>query len=292
MLAEGQAFHVHHGDTIPYMLAEMPESSVHCAITSPPFFSVFAYTSLPEDMGNTESPAEAKIHLNYMFRGLLRVLMPGRVLAMHCNQIPRMKRSGGDGIFDFRGFLIRIGERAGFIYDGEWACRRNPQAQAIRTKSRSLQFAGLEADRANSRGALPDYILKFRKPGSNPVPIDSEGQVSRNQWIDWAECTWTEIRESLTLNTAEAKGDSDTRHICAMQLDMIDRLVRLFSNPDEIVFDPFTGIGSTGFVALKHARRFLGCEIKDEYYAAAMKNLDRAIRIREERVTGSLFATA
>jgi len=200
------------------------------------------------------------------------------VMMVHCNQIPRMKRCGGEGMFDFRGLLIRLAERAGFIFEYDWIVRRNPQAQALRTRARELQFCALERDRAKSRGATPDYLLKFRAPGDNAVPIDSEDQVSRNQWIDWAEACWTGIKETDTLNVAEGRAESDVKHLCALQLGTIDRLVRLYSNPSEIVFSPFAGIGSELYTALKLGRRAYGCEIKDEYHRTAIKNCDRALK--------------
>ena len=136
-----------------------------------------------------------------------------------------------------------------------------------------LQFNGLESERAKQRGAIPDYLIKFRVPGENALPIRAKGQVSRNQRIDWAEAAWAGSRETHTLNTARAKGEEDTKHICPLQLDVIDRCVRLFSDPGEIVFSPFAGIGSEGYVALKRGRRFYGCEIKDEYHAEANRNI-------------------
>jgi DNA modification methylase len=195
-----------------------------------------------------------------------------------------MKRSGFSGVFDFRGLLIRLAQRAGFIYEYDWQISKNPQSQAIRTRSRSLQFTGLESDRARSRGAMPDFLLVFSVPGDNAVPVDSPREVSRNDWIDWAESCWSwhEIRDTDTLNTAEAKGPEDVRHICPLQLAVIGRLIRLYSNPGEIIFSPFAGIGSEGYMALKLGRRFVGCEIKDEYVQAALKNLERAKRLREE----------
>jgi DNA modification methylase len=166
-------------------------------------------------------------------------------------------------------------KRQGLIYEYDWCVRKNPQAQAIRTRSRELQFVGLEKDRAKTRGAIPDYLIKFVAPGENQTAINSEGQVSRNQWIDWAEAAWMDIRETRTLNVKDGRGEDDTKHICPLQLDVIDRLVRLYSNPGEIVFSPFTGIGSEGHTALKLGRRFYGCEIKDEYIKAARKNLGK-----------------
>lgn len=206
---------LHHGDCVPHMLEDMPESSIDFAVFSPPFPSLYAYTDSVSDIGNVDALGmEAKVHLSFFFRGLARVLKPGRAAVVHVCQIPRMKRSGGVGLCDFRGMNIRLGERAGLIYEYDWSVRKNPQAQAIRTRSRELQFAGLESDRAAQRGTLQDYLIKFRKPGENQKKIEAKNQVSRNDWIDWAEGCWMDIQETDTLNTAAAKSDDDTRHIC------------------------------------------------------------------------------
>jgi DNA modification methylase len=250
------------------------------------FPSVFAYTSDTCDIGNSEGvTTEAKLHLSFFYKQLARIVKPGRVVVVHVAQIPRMKRSGEVGLHDFRGMNIRIGERAGLIFEYDWCVSKNPQSQAIRTKSRELQFVGLERDRVKSRGCLPDYLLKFRVPGENAVPVTSEGDVSRNDWIEWAESCWSwhTIRETDTLNVREGRGEDDVKHICPLQLGVIDRLVRLYTNPGEIVFSPFTGIGSECYVSLLHGRRFYGCEIKPEYSDAARKNADRAMNIREEK---------
>lgn len=279
LLPDNDKYAIHHGDCIPHMLEEMPPQSVDFSVFSPPFPSLFAYTSKPEDIGNSEDlRGEAKIHLSYFYAGLRRVLKPGRAVVVHVMQIPRLKRSGEVGMHDYRGINIRIGERAGLVYEYDWSVRKNPQAQAIRTKSRELQFSGLESDRARQRGALPDYLIKFRAPGDNKVAVDSKGEVSRNEWIDWAECTWGDIKETDTLNVRSAKSEEDTKHICPLQLGVIDRLVRLYSNPGELVFSPFAGIGSEGYISLQRGRRFYGCEIKPEYHAQAMKNLASAER--------------
>lgn len=273
---------LHFGDCIPHM-TRLPAAWASLAIFSPPFPSLYAYTSEASDIGNSEScETESKLHLSFFYRQLARIVKPGRVIVVHVAQIPRLKRSGGVGMVDFRGMNIRLGERAGLVYEYDWSVRKNPQAQAIRTRSRELQFQGLETDRAVSRGAMPDYLLKFRVPGENAVPVDSKEQVSREDWILWAEHHWADIRETDTLNFREAKGEDDTKHICPLQLGVIDRLVRLYTNPGEIVFSPFAGIGSEGYIALKHGRRFYGCELKQEYYDAAIRNLDKAIRIRGE----------
>jgi len=273
------------------MLEVMPAASVDFSVFSPPFPSLFSYTSKAEDIGNSEDlRGEAKLHLGWFYAGLRRVLKPGRACIVHVMQIPRLKRSGGVGLHDYRGINIRMGERAGLVYEYDWAIRKNPQAQAIRTKSRELQFSGLESDRARQRGALADYLIKFRAPGDNSIAVDSEGEVSRNEWIDWAECCWGDIKETDTLNVREARSEDDTRHICPLQLGVIDRVVRLYTNPGELVFSPFTGIGSEGYVSLQRGRRFYGCELKPEYHVQAMKNLAKARKVHEQN-SKTLFDT-
>lgn len=283
LLNDDQLWHIEQADCIEHM-ATMPAACIDLSVFSPPFPSLYAYTSLAEDIGNSEDlKGEAKLHLSFFYRQLARIVKPGRVIVVHVAQIPRMKRSGEVGLYDFRGLNIKLGERAGLVFEYDWSIRKNPQSQAIRTKSRELQFSGLESDRAKSRGALPDYLLKFRTPGDNQTRVNSPGQVTRENWISWAECCWMDIRETDTLNVKEGRGDDDTKHICPLQLGVIDRIVRLYSNPGEVVFSPFTGIGSEGFVAVKLGRKFYGCEIKDEYFAAAQKNLARAEELADVR---------
>ena len=284
LLSNGEQYRVVQEDCIEHM-ATMPEACVDFSIFSPPFPSLYAYTSQAEDIGNSESfRGEAKLHLSFFFWQLARIVKPGRVVCVHVMQIPRLKRTGEVGLHDFRGLIIRLGERSGLVYEYDWRIRKNPQAQAIRTHSHELQFAGLERDRARTRGTLDDYLIKFRAPGENAVPVlnTEEDQVTRNDWIEWAEGTWTDIRETDTLNVSEGRGEDDVKHICPLQLKLIDRAIRLYTNPNEIVFSPFTGIGSEGYTAIKLGRRFYGCEIKDEYIATARKNLERAVGCKHQ----------
>lgn len=291
MLHAFDKWHVHAGDCIPHM-HDIGEPVFDFAVFSPPFPALYAYTSDPADIGNSDDlKSETKLHLSFFYRQLCRVVKPGRAIIVHVAQIPRMKRSGGVGLFDFRGFNIRLGERAGLVYEYDWLVRKNPQSQAIRTRSRELQFAGLERDRAASRGAIADYLIKFRVPGENAVPVESEGDVSRDDWIAWAESSWLNIRETDTLNVHGSKGDDDTKHICPLQLEVIRRCVKLFTNPGEIVFSPFAGIGSEGYEAVKAGRRFYGCELKPEYIAAAKRNLSAAETTRAAE-TKTLFDLA
>tara|TARA_R100001594_G_scaffold139640_2_gene184220 strand:+ start:917 stop:1780 length:864 start_codon:yes stop_codon:yes gene_type:complete len=283
-----QEYQLHLGDCIPHM-AELPDQCFDFSVFSPPFPSLYAYTNKGEDIGNSEGfRTEAKLHLAFFFRQLSRLIKPGRACVVHCMQIPRLKRSGEVGLHDFRGLLIRIAERSGLVYEYDWGIPKNPQSQAIRTRSRELQFAGLESDRAKCRGSLPDYLIKFRAPGENQVPVSTKGEVTRNDWIEWAEWAWSGIRETDTLNVKEGRGEDDTKHICPLQLGVIRRLIKLFTDPGEIVFSPFAGIGSEGYCALELRRKFYGCELKEEYHATALKNMKRAINNRVEQTR--LFA--
>lgn len=282
-------WNIEHGDCIEGM-AQMPPECVDFSIYSPPFPSTFAYTDLPNDLGNSENlKHEAKLHFSFFFSQFERILKPGRVAIVHCAQIGKLKRAGEVGLFDFRGMLSRIAERAGLIYEYDWMVRKNPQAQAIRTKKWELKFQGIETDRAMCRGTLCDYLIKLRKPGENKVRINNAGEVTREMWIKWAEGCWDDILETDTLNTAEAKSEDDTKHICPLQLEPIRRCIMLYTLPGEIVFSPFGGIGSEGFVALggkspktgkqiTNQRRFFGWELKPEYYDAARRNLVKACK--------------
>jgi DNA modification methylase len=298
MKHQAKDFTLVHGDCIEEMAMSIEPQSMDMAVFSPPFPAIFAYTSSEADIGNSEDlKGEAKLHLSYFYRGLARVLKPGRIAIVHCKQIPRLKRTGEVGTFDFRGLNIRLGIRAGLNYDYDWLLTQNPQTEAIRTRSHALQFASMERDRAAMHGQFGDFLIKFIAPGVNKTPIDSEGQIRREEWIAWAESAWpwwgeNGIRQTYTLNTKEAKGENDTKHICPLQLDTIDRAVRLYSNPGELVFSPFAGIGSEGYVSLKLGRKFYGVELKDEYYRAAIRNCERAIAEQSTEKQESLFTKA
>lgn len=299
-ILNGDLWKLIHNDSIEHM-AEMPPACVDFTIFSPPFPSTFAYTDLEEDLGNSENlEHEAKLHFSFFFHQFSRVLKPGRVAIIHCAQIGRLKRAGEQGLFDFRGMLIRLAQRAGLIYEYDWMIRKNPQAQAIRTKKWELKFQGIETDRAMCRGTLCDYLLKFRAPGENRVRINTAGEVTRDTWIKWAEGCWDDILETDTLNTTEAKSENDTKHICPLQLEPIRRCVLLYTDPGEIVFSPFAGIGSEGYVplggkspkthkAILNQRRFYGVELKPEYHEAAERNLARAVKQNESSAQLPLF---
>lgn len=279
LLSSGEEYRIEHTDCITGM-AELPDKCVDFSIFSPPFFSVYSYQSDEADIGNSDEPPEAKLHMLFFYRQLVRIIKPGRCVVVHVQQIPRLKKTGKSGLFDFRGFNIKLAERCGLIFQNDWLIRKNPQSQSLRTKAHELSFSGLESDRARSRPALADYLLKFRAPGENKVPVLSN-DVSRDDWIRFAETAWTDIRETDTLNLSEGRHPDDVKHICALQLEPIRRCVLMYSNPGEIVFSPFAGIGSELYVSLLNFRRAFGFELKKSYYEAALVNCERAIKKRE-----------
>lgn len=259
------------GDSCERM-AELDDGSAGLAVYSPPFASLFTYSPSDRDLGNCRDRAEFLEHYGFIVDHLLRVLAPGRLCVVHCAQLATQKaRDGMIGLSDFRGELIREHVSRGFIYHGEVTIDKDPQAQAIRTKATSLMFVTLNRDSAMSRPALADYLLLFRAPGDNATPIKPE--CTNDEWIEWARACWYGIRESNTLNTAVARDDADERHICPLQLDLIERVVRLWSNRDELVVSPFLGIGSEAYTAVKHGRRAWGCELKPSYWQTAVDNL-------------------
>jgi hypothetical protein len=255
-------------------LAEVPDESVDLTIYSPPFASLFTYSPSDRDLGNSRDHAEFHAHYRFIVDELLRVTKPGRLCVVHCQQLATQKgRDGAIGLHDFRGDLIRSHVDAGWIFHGEVTVDKDPQAQAIRTKATSLMFVTLNKDSAMSRPAMADYLLMFRKHGDNVEPIKPE--CDNETWIEWARPVWFGIRETNTLNTAVAREDADERHICPLQLDLIERVVRLWSNRGETVLTPFMGIGSEVYTAVKLGRRGVGCELKPSYWATAVTNLER-----------------
>lgn len=273
-----------HGDCVEEVGA-MTANSIDLSIYSPPFVSLYTYTASERDMGNCANPAQFFEHFGFLLRELLRVTKPGRLTCCHVAQIPAMlSRDGHIGMKDFRGQTILAFEANGWIYHGEVCIDKDPQAQAIRTKSKSLLFVQLRKDASWLRPALADYILVFRKPGENVIPIQPD--LSNEDWIEWARPIWYGIRESDTLQVAEARSDDDERHICPLQLGTIERCVRLWSNPGELVLSPFAGIGSEGFEAVRLCRRFIGVELKPTYAAIAARNLRVAVSRRKQQ---SLF---
>ena len=270
----GASFALYNGDSAE-VLQGIPDASIDLSVFSPPFQSLYTYSPSDRDLGNSHGPAMFWRHFSFISRELLRVMKPGRNIAVHVSQIGTTKVTHGvTGLEDFRGVTIRHFVGAGFTYHGDIVVDKDPQAQAIRTHSKALLFVQMERDAAWLRPALCDYIIVFKAPGDNAVPVKPE--MSRDEWIEWARPIWYGIRESDTLNAALARTDRDERHICPLQMGTIERIVRLWTNRGETVLSPFAGIGSEGVVSLDHGRRFIGVELKPEYYRLAARHLAAA----------------
>lgn len=278
----GENFHLMLGDSCE-RLAEIKDESIDLAVYSPPFSSLYVYSPSIRDMGNSATREEFFSHFRFVIDEMFRVTKPGRVNAVHVMDLPTTKATHGVvGLTDFSGQVVKAYQDAGWIYVNRITIRKNPQAAATRTKSHGLQFSQLRRDRSQTRPVYPDYLLLFRKPGQNEVPITSPlsdtGDVAADNelWIRWAEAIWDDIRETNTLNVESAREDRDERHLCPLQLDLIERCVRLWSNVGETVLSPFAGVGSEPYVAVKAGRRGVGIELKASYFAAAVKNLQAA----------------
>jgi DNA modification methylase len=258
-------------------MAEMEENSVDLSVFSPPFAALFTYSSEAADMGNCSEHVkeEFNMHFAHFSDALFRVMKPGRVVCLHLAQLVAFRaRHGRKGLRDFRGDVIRVMEDAGFLYYGEFVVPKNPQAAAIRTKSERLQFSQFKRDSLESSPALNDYILEFRKPGEQSARVIPD--VSNEEWIRWASGVWGDIRETDVLSYQRARGDNDERHICPLQLGVIERCVRLWSNRGEVVFSPFMGIASEIHEAVRLGRIGWGTELKAEYFTQAVENAARA----------------
>ncbi len=283
---KGKDWEIWLGDTVE-TIKEIPENYIDFSIFSPPFAQLYTYSPSVRDLGNAQGIDEFWEHFDYIIPGLLRVLKEGRIMAIHCAQIPAMLvRDGYIGLKDFRGDIIRHFQDVGFIYQGEVVIDKNPQAQSIRTHAKGLTFSQLEKDSIWMRPALADYLVLMRKDGENQVPIINgnikDAEVDRDTWIRLAHPIWYDVHETDTLNMREARSEDDERHICPLQLETIHNALMLWSNPGELIYSPFAGIGSEGYQSLLDNRRFLGCELKKEYYEVAVKNLHRVNRKKQE----------
>jgi len=271
--AHGDMWRLMLGDSCE-RLAELDDESVDLSVYSPPFASLFTYSPSVRDLGNSTDRAEFFTHYRWIIEHNLRLTKPGRIACVHVQQLATSKATHGVvGLTDFRGEVIRAYMDAGWIFHGEVTVNKDPQAQAIRTKAQALMFVTKNRDSSKTRPALADYLLMFRKPGENAVPIKTD--VTNDEWIDWAQPVWLDIKETNTLNVRAGRETADERHICPLQLDFIERCVRLWSNPGEVVLSPFAGIGSEVYTARKNGRYGIGCELKPSYWRTAVDNLRR-----------------
>jgi DNA modification methylase len=268
------------------VVASLPDNSVGFSVFSPPFASLYTYSDSPRDMGNSRTYEEFAGHFAFLAADLFRVTKPGRLVSFHCANIPLMKeRDGVIGLRDFRGDMIRWFQAAGFIYHSEVTIWKDPVIEMQRTKSLGLLHKQIKKDSCRSRMGNPDYVVTMRKDGENFEPVSHTNETFPvDQWQKWASPVWMDIDQGNTLSYMQARDSNDERHICPLQLDVIERCIELWSNPGDIVLSPFAGIGSEGYVAVTRGRRFIGVELKPSYYEVAVKNL-RAAESESERVT-------
>jgi DNA modification methylase len=285
-------FSLYHGDSFE-IIKSIPAASVGLSVFSPPFPGMYCYGNSHRDMGNTKTIKENINQFEFMMPELLRITKLGRSCCIHlCQSVAFKNQDGYIGIKDFRGRVIQSMEDAGWIYYGEVCIDKCPQLKAIRTKDQGLLFKSLATDASRMHMALADYLLQFRKPGDNTEPIkagisekyqsDGGGWITSEEWIEWAAPVWYRktknypggIKETDVLQYRHAKDKNDEKHLCPLQLGVIERAIKLWSNPGDIVFSPFAGIGSEGYMALKLQRKFVGCELKESYYRVAVNNLN------------------
>lgn len=262
------------------LLTETPDDHIGFSIYSPPFSQLYCYSNSDRDMGNSRDDAEFAKHYRFMVKQLMRATKPGRLTAFHVMNIPAMKaRDGFIGLKDFRGDLIRMYQEEGWIYHSEVTIWKDPVTQMQRTKALGLLHKTIRTDSSMSRQGLPDYLVVMRKPGVNPDPIShTHEDFPVDLWQRYASPVWFDINQSDTLNVAEGRDPDDIKHICALQLGVIERALELWSKKGDLVCSPFSGIGSEGYVSLKMGRRFLGSELKPAYWRAAIRNLDSATK--------------
>jgi len=268
---------------------ELPDNSIHYSVYSPPFASLYTYSNSERDMGNSKDHDEFWRHYRFLIKEQFRVLMPGRLVSIHCMNLPTSKvRDGHIGIRDFRGEIIRAFEEVGFIYHSEVCIWKDPVTAMQRTKALGLLHKQIRKDSCMSRQGVPDYLVTMRKPGENPERVGHTPEEFPVQlWQQYASPVWMDINPSDTLQYRSAREHNDERHICPLQLEVIRRSVKLWTNPGDIVWSPFAGIGSEGYVALEMGRRFIGSELKPSYYRQSCKNLDRALSINVGLYAGS-----
>ncbi len=302
--AVGNNWQAVQGDCVD-VLSQVPSESIGFSVYSPPFGSLFVYSESAADMGNS-TDEEFTEHYGYAVRKIFRATMPGRLTAVHCSDLPAHKwkeghitavhcsdlpmtkwKDGAVGIKDFSGDIIRLHEEAGWILHGRRTIWKCPVVEMTRTKHVGLLYKQLQKDSSKSRGGMPDYLLTFIKPGENADPINHTPEdFPLEQWQEWASPVWMSVDQSNVLNVRLAREFGDERHLCPLQLDVIERALIMWSNKDDIVLSPFMGIGSEGVMSLKHRRKFVGIELKESYWKQACRYLDA-----EDR-QGNLFATA
>ncbi|DBA35149.1 TPA_asm: DNA helicase [Caudoviricetes sp. vir525] len=286
----GNGWEMRLGDNVE-LIKTVEDNSIGYTIFSPPFSSLYTYSNSERDMGNCRTDQEFFDHFNFLAPELFRTLKPGRLMSVHCMNLPTSKQNHGYiGIRDFRGDLIRIFQKAGFIYHSEVVIWKDPVTAMQRTKALGLLWKQIKKDSTMCRQGIPDYLVTFRKPGENDDRVEHTAEeFPVEMWQRYASPVWMDINASETLQKESAREDEDERHIAPLQLEVIRRGLELWTKPGDVVLSPFAGIGSEGFEAVKAGRRFIGMELKESYYKQACKNLKRAEHEAQKPPQASLF---
>lgn len=277
-------FRAIHGDCVEEV-AKLPTDSIDFSIFSPPFAELYVYSDDIRDMGNCQDYEEFFVHFQFLVKELARVVKSGRLVAIHCMDLPAMKgKDGYIGLKDFSGMIIQSFQKEGFIYHDRITIWKSPVVEMTRTKSIGLLHKTIKKDSSMSRTGIPDYILVFRNAGDNLVPITHQDTDEKQEnylpvslWQKYAEPVWYDINYSDTLQYTSARDEKDEKHICPLQLETIRRCLHLWSNEGETVLSPFGGIGSEGHESLRLKRNFIGIELKPSYYNQMQRNLQRMI---------------
>jgi DNA modification methylase len=273
----GNGWEIHHGDCVR-VAKSLPDDSVDFSVFSPPFADLFTYSDDLQDMGNCTDMSEFTKHFELLIEEIARVLAPGRECAVHCVDLLSTKWKHGKIEFqDFSGEIIRAFWRHGFLFHSRITIWKSPVTEMQRTKAHGLLHKTLKNDSCDSRVGCPDYLLVFRKPGENPKPVTKDAnKYPVSWWQEVASPVWMTVDQGRVLNRDGARDNADERHICPLQLDVIERAIELWTNPGDLVYSPFTGIGSEGVGALTLDRRFIGSELKESYFKQACQNLQNA----------------
>lgn len=299
--AQGKNWVAYHGDCVD-VVRGLPTASVDYSVFSPPFASLYTYSNSDRDMGNARNHSEFYDHFGFLVHELMRVMRPGRLLSFHCMNLPTSKaRDGHIGLTDFRGLLIRIFQDAGWIYHSEVCIWKNPVTSVQRTKALGLLHKQIRKDSAMCRQGLPDYLVTMRTPGDNDSPVSHTNETFPvERWQRYASPVWASVASvddegfikfedpnegnddkngilpGDTLQRESARDEKDERHICPLQLEVIRRAIRLWTNPGDVVLTPFGGIGSEGYVAVQEGRKAVLAELKASYFAQLVKNMAEA----------------
>ena len=278
---------IHLGDCVE-VARSLPDASIHYSIFSPPFASLYTYSNSDRDMGNCATYDEFYQHFTFLVDELFRITKPGRLVSFHCMNLQTSKfRDGVIGLHDFRGELIRMFSEKGWIYHSEVCIWKDPVTAMQRTKALGLLHKTIRKDSTMSRQGIPDYLVTMRKPGENTEPVShTHDEFPVQLWQKYASPVWFDINPSNTLQYRTARENDDERHICPLQLEVIERGIELWSARGDLVFSPFTGIGSEGYVALQMGRRFVGAELKKSYFDLAVRNLEDATKENTQDLFG------